>query len=229
MVLCRVTTGEDVMRVFVTAAQKGGVGKTTLTVNLACAAIHAGAGPVYLFDGDPQQTLARRWATPRRADVPTLLTGSVSSLAAAVEKLRDQPGTLFVDTPPALTRDIALTVATADLVVVPAQPSPVDLDAVGATVDLLEQAGKEFVFVVNRASKRSRWTVPTVGELSQHGPVCPTVIHDWTVLREGFLDGTAVVETAPVSDAAAEITALWTYLDAKASTHQSIKRSRRKA
>lgn len=217
------------MRIFVMAAQKGGTGKTTLSANLSIAAINAGAGPVYLYDGDPQQTLTSCWAGPRKQDVPTLMTGSIQNLTAALAEMKQQSGTLLVDTPPSLGREIAALIALADFVLVPVQPSPVDLDAAGATVDLLVRANKPFCFVLNRASKRSRWTVPVITGLSQHGPVSPVLVHDWTSLRDGFMDGTSILETAPASDAATEITALWAYLDSRLPVNQSIKKQRRKS
>ena len=46
------------MKVIVLASQKGGVGKTTLSGNLAVAAELAGDGPAVLIDTDPQGSLS---------------------------------------------------------------------------------------------------------------------------------------------------------------------------
>src|SRR5512144_2572494 len=51
--------------VIVLASQKGGVGKTALSAHLAVAAEMTGAGPVVLYDTDPQQSLAEWWRTGR--------------------------------------------------------------------------------------------------------------------------------------------------------------------
>jgi chromosome partitioning protein len=216
------------MKAIAIVSQKGGVGKTTLCANLACAAIAAGAGPVRIMDADPQATLTRRWATPRRLDVPTLVAAPVAELAARLDVIRSEPGVLLIDTPPALSREIALVIAAADFVLVPIQPSPPDLDAVGATVDMLEAADKPYAFIINRNRKRSRWTGPAVAELSHHGAVCPAFVHDWDSLRDGFLSGTSVVETAPASEAASEINAIWSYVAVMISSSHSVKKGRRK-
>jgi len=52
------------MFVLVFAAQKGGVGKTTLAGHVAAAAYLAGAGPVGLIDTDPQGSL-QKWLEVR--------------------------------------------------------------------------------------------------------------------------------------------------------------------
>lgn len=203
------------MKTIAIASQKGGAGKTTLTAHLSCAAIAAGAGPVRIMDTDPQASLADQWASLRTIASPALVSAPIRELAARVASLQDEPGVLLIDTPPALSREIAMVIAAADFVLVPVQPSPTDLRAVGGTVDILTETGKPFAFVVNRTAKRSRWTAPAVAELSHHGPVCPVMIHDWIVLREGFLNGTSVVDTAPSSDAADEINRLWAYVSGR--------------
>ena len=63
-----------------------------------------------------------------------------------------------IDTPPAITQSITRVVAHADLVVVPTRPSPHDLRAVGATVDIAERNQKPLIFVINAATARARIT-----------------------------------------------------------------------
>ena len=75
---------------------------------------------------------------------------TVARLASDLEVLRQQGFRLAViDTPPAITMAIQSVIAVAELIVVPTRPSPHDLRAVGATVDLCERAGKPLIFVVN--------------------------------------------------------------------------------
>ena len=63
-----------------------------------------------------------------------------------------------LDTPPAITMAIQSVISVAELIVVPTRPSPHDLRAVGATVDLCERAGKPLVFVVNAATPKAKIT-----------------------------------------------------------------------
>ena len=63
-----------------------------------------------------------------------------------------------------------------DLVIIPTRPSPHDLRAVGATVDLVESTKKPMLFIVNGAANRARITADAAVALSQHGTVSPVTI-----------------------------------------------------
>ena len=71
------------MQIITLAAQKGGVGKTTLAVNLAVAAQAAGIKTA-LFDLDPQES-ATAWSERRKADLPHVEPISARRLAQAIE------------------------------------------------------------------------------------------------------------------------------------------------
>ncbi|MFX5709779.1 ParA family protein, partial [Acinetobacter baumannii] len=84
---------------------------------------------------------------------------TVARLSADLEVLRQQGFRLAViDTPPAITMAIQSVIAVAELIVIPTRPSPHDLRAVGATVDLCERAGKPLIFVVNAATPKAKIT-----------------------------------------------------------------------
>jgi chromosome partitioning protein len=119
---------------------------------------------------------------------------------------------LIIDTPPAITSSISLTVALADLVVIPVRPSPHDLRAVGRTVDIVEQHNKPLVFVVNQANQRARITAQAAISLSQHGPLAEPIIHSRTDFAVSMADGRTVTEMEPEGKSAAEIAALWTFI-----------------
>ena len=129
------------MRVLALASQKGGSGKTTLSGHLAVQAELAGAGPVVLIDIDPQGSLADWW-NEREAGVPAFAETTVARLAHDLETLRAQGFKIaIIDTPPAITMAIQSVISVAELIVIPTRPSPHDLRAVGATVDLCDRAG----------------------------------------------------------------------------------------
>ncbi len=122
---------------------------------------------------------------------------------------------MVIDTPPAVTATIRSVVAFADLVVIPTRPSPHDLRAVGATLDIVEGKHKPLVFVVNGATPRARITGDAAVALSQHGTVAPVTIHHRTDFASSMIDGRTVMECNPESRSAQEIVGLWTYLSAR--------------
>nr|WP_298925722.1 ParA family protein [uncultured Erythrobacter sp.] len=200
------------MRVLALASQKGGSGKTTLSGHLAVQAQRAGAGPVVLIDIDPQGSLADWW-NEREAEYPAFAQTTVSRLANDLAVLRQQGFKLAViDTPPAITMAIQSVIGVAELIVVPTRPSPHDLRAVGATVDLCERAGKPLVFVVNGATPKAKITSEAAVALSQHGTVAPITLHHRTDFAASMIDGRTVMEVEPEGRSAAELTALWKYI-----------------
>ncbi|HEY1962564.1 MAG TPA: ParA family protein [Rhizomicrobium sp.] len=200
------------MYVVALASQKGGSGKTTLSGHLAVEAERAGFGPVTLIDTDPQASLAEWWNV-RTAERPFFAKVSLAELPRALEELEDAGVRLaIVDTPPAITDSISRVIAFADLVLIPTRPSPHDLRAVGATVDIAEQHGKPVLFVINAATARARITGEAAVALSQHGTVAPVMLHQRVDFAASMVDGRTVGEVAPQSASAKEVGGLWTYV-----------------
>ncbi len=200
------------MQVMAVASQKGGSGKTTLAGHLAVEAERQGAGPVALIDTDPQGSLAAWW-NARTAETPVFVETYVSRLVEDLEKLRTAGVQLVViDTPPAITDTIVEVVRASDLVLIPVRPSPHDLGAAGATVDLVESLGKPLVFAINGASPRARITSEAVIALSQHGTLAPSIVHHRTDFAASMIDGRTVMELPRTDRSSAEVVALWTYL-----------------
>lgn len=200
------------MRVLAMASQKGGSGKTTLSGHLAVQAQRAGHGPVVLIDIDPQGSLADWW-NERTDEYPAFAQTTVARLASDLDLLRQQGFKLAViDTPPAITMAIQSVINVAELVVVPTRPSPHDLRAVGATVDLCDRAGKSLIFVVNAATPKARITSDAAVALSQHGTVAPITIHQRTDFAASMIDGRTVMECDPKGKSAQEVEELWSYI-----------------
>lgn len=200
------------MQVIVFTSQKGGSGKTTMCGQLAVAAELGGAGPVALIDCDPQGSLSDWW-NAREQTTPMFVRTSVDRLGEDLKLMHKQGINLvFVDTPPSVTETIREIVSHADMVVIPTRPSPHDLRAVGATLDIVDSNGKPLVFAVNGATKRARITSDTAVALSQHGTVAPVTVHHRNDFATSMIKGGAVMETNPSSKSAQEIIELWRYL-----------------
>ncbi|EMD81992.1 ParA family protein [Pacificimonas flava] len=200
------------MRVLAIASQKGGSGKTTLSGHLAVQAERAGAGPVVLIDIDPQGSLADWW-NERQSEAPAFAQTTVARLTTDLEALRGQGFKLAViDTPPAITVAIQSVLSVAELVVIPTRPSPHDLRAAGATVDLCERAGKPLIFVINAATARAKITYEAAVALSQHGTLAPVTMHHRTDYAASMIDGRTVMEVDPKCKSAGEMEQLWSYV-----------------
>lgn len=200
------------MRVVVFASQKGGSGKTTLSGHVAVQAQLAGGGPVAMIDTDPQGSL-HDWAKAREDEQPECHACTPGELRELLDGLRMRGIRMVViDTPPAVTEAIDEVVQCADLVVIPTRPSPHDLRAVGATVDIVEAHRKSMVFVVNSATARARITAEAAVALSQHGTVAPATIHNRVDFAASMIDGRTVMEIDGCQRSGKEIVVLWDYL-----------------
>ncbi|HJW40123.1 MAG TPA: ParA family protein [Rhizomicrobium sp.] len=200
------------MHVLVLASQKGGSGKTTLSGHLAVEAELAGVGPVALIDTDPQGSLSHWW-NARTAATPQFAKVGLFDLGAALDQMRAGGIKLAViDTPPAITSSIAQVVAHADLVAIPTRPSPHDLRAVGATVEIAERHDKPVIFVINAATPRARITGEAAIALSQHGTVAPVTLHHRVDFAASMVDGRTVGEVVAKSASAKEVRDLWLYI-----------------
>jgi chromosome partitioning protein len=211
------------MRVIVVASQKGGVGKTTIAAHLAVRARMLGQGPAALVDTDPQGSLSEWWGARSDENVSNddqsaLATVKLEDLAAKLAELRSNGAAVaIIDTPPALTASIEQAIAIADLVLIPARPSPHDLRAIGATVNMTRRAGKPFLFVINGAAPRANITAEAVAALSEHGRVAPIILYQRTDYAASMIDGRTVMETVPTGRSTQEITELWKYVYAQVS------------
>jgi chromosome partitioning protein len=197
------------MRILTIASQKGGAGKTTLAVE----AERTGAGPVAVVDTDPQGSLAAWWNS-REAPTPLFASVEIPRLPDHLRMLqRRRVELVVIDTPPALTEMIRAAIAVADLVLIPARPSPHDLRAVGVIAEMAEASGKPFCFVVNGATPRTTIAVEAVRALAQHGKVAPVTLHQRIDFASSMVDGRTVGELNPQSRSADEVTDLWQYVE----------------
>jgi chromosome partitioning protein len=203
------------VRVLVTASRKGGAGKSTLSGHIAVEAERQGAGPVAVIDMDPMGSLAAWW-NERAAETPLYADVSKAGLTQTLRALKQtRVKSVFIDTPPFATTEIAAIIRVASLVIVPVVPSPHDLRAIGETISLVEAERKPMVFVVTNASTNGKLTLQAVTALSQHGTVAPAIIHSRQDYRAAMIKGLTAGEVYPKSKSAAEIAELWRYIETR--------------
>lgn len=204
------------MKVIVVASRKGGVGKTTISGHLGVEAERMGAGPVALIDTDEQGNLSEWW-NAREASTPLFVRASIKDIKANLDAMREAGIKLcIIDTPPGMNSEAKTTLQSiipfADIVVIPTRPSPHDLRAIGATIELVEQSKKKMVFVINGAANRAKITGQAAIALSQHGTVAPSILIQRTDFASSMTDGRTVQEIDSTSRSASEIETLWKYV-----------------
>ena len=122
--------------------QKGGVGKTTLALHLA-GAWSARGRRVLVVDADPQAS-ALDWADQRlREGLPRLfgvLGLARETLHKELPDLASETDHLIIDGPPLVAGIARSALLAADLVLIPAQPSPFDGWASSEMLRLLDEA-----------------------------------------------------------------------------------------
>jgi chromosome partitioning protein len=145
-------------RVITVANLKGGVGKTTSAVYLAEEAERRGRKTL-LVDADSQGS-AMRWADTAADEGDGLRAVTVAlptpDLARRLDAIASGYDQVIIDTPPGDLRIVQAAVRMADLVVVPCQPTLLDLDRVQATLDVAIGAGRPAVVLLTRTRSGTR-------------------------------------------------------------------------
>ena len=193
--------------------QKGGVGKTTLAVNLA-AALTLRGGRVLLIDADPQGS-ALDWAAAREGDPLFAVVGlprpTVHKEIAVVAQGYDH---VVIDGPPRVTDLARSAIMASDLVLIPVQPSPYDIWAADEVVKLIAEArvykeNLKSVFAVNRKIANTA-IGRDVGEAlaAYEVPVLKATITQRVVFAEAVAQGKSIFEIDPNGPAALEMLAV---------------------
>jgi chromosome partitioning protein len=200
-------------RVITIAQRKGGAGKTTLAAQLAVAWARSGAR-VAVLDIDPQGSLAA-WAGLRRRRLGDAAIGfEFAALPGwrAEQWIGDHArdaDIVVIDSPPHVETEARIAVRAAGLVVIPVQPSPLDLWATEATLTMAKKERRPALAVLNRVPPRSPATGHVATDLGHLGAtIAATRVGNRVAFVQAMAQGLGVLETAASSPTAAEIAAL---------------------
>lgn len=200
------------MKTLAVAVQKGGAGKSTLAVHLAVEAAHRGL-KVILLDLDPQGTLIT-WGERRGDRQPDIDVEAVHSAnLPAVLKRSEREGydLVVMDTAPTADRTTLTVVKAADLVLMPLQPAQFDLDAIEASIDMVNTCRVPYVVCINAAPARDNSSVVAgaMAVLAEFRAEVAPVVSSRVDFRHCLPGGLTAGEYKPGSKAAAEIAALY--------------------
>lgn len=200
------------LSVVAVVAEKGGVGKTTLSLALAVAAVQAGR-KVAVLDLDPQATAAQ-WTDRRTPEFPWVVATPATRLKAAIENAKGQGvDFLVVDTPPHAGTDAVEAARCADLVLVPMEPHLFSLETLPKLANLLKLAGDvPATFVVSKCSVQGREARDAAEFIKGQGfDVCPVTLHLRAAHRHAGNVGQTAQEYDPSGKAAEEAQQVYMY------------------
>jgi chromosome partitioning protein len=195
---------------------KGGCGKTTLAIHIARSLQLAGHS-VLIVDTDPQAS-ARTWSRLDAPDdvepMPPVVGIDADALEREIPKHGRHYDFIVIDGAARVERLLQNAIKAADLVVIPTQPSPLDIWAVANLVEMVRTrqsiAGRPAAaFVVSRQVTGTRLGAEAGAALETYGlPVLEGRVFQRMVYAEALAAGATVFDADPGGKAAAEVDAL---------------------
>ena len=194
-------------------SQKGGVGKTTLTLNLGAHFAASGAR-VLVVDADPQGS-ALAWSSAReRPPLFPVIGMAKPTLHRDLPDVASDYDMVLIDGAPRVNDLGRAAILASDLVLIPVQPSPFDVWAADDTVRLVLEAQQfkenlRAAFAVNRKIVNTAIGRDVARAFDDAPfPVLPAAVSQRVIFAECAGQGLTVEEVAPTGDAAREIAAL---------------------
>lgn len=199
--------------IFSVVNQKGGVGKTTLSIHLADGLSKRGR-KVALIDADAQNS-SLLWSAARTGDnLFPVMNMAKDTLFKEIQALAGAFDDIVIDGPPRVASVLKAAIAAADVVIVPVKPSSVDVWAATDVVQLIQEVQTikpdiKATFVINERRPNTRLARDVEEALKQLGmPVTATSIHSRSAYPVSIGAGQTVFDIEPHGKAAAEMTLL---------------------
>lgn len=201
------------VRIVAILSQKGGTGKTTISLHLAVAAQQVGQATV-VIDLDPQASSAG-WKDSRTDEEPVVVSAPPARLSHALKAAESGGAHLaIIDTAPH-SGDVALAAAeAADLVLIPCRPGILDLRAIGTTARAVKLAGKPAFVVLNTVPPRASHVLADAqAAVAVHGlDVAPVALQQRAAYAHALTAGQTAQEYERGGKAAKEIASLYSWL-----------------
>ena len=184
---------------------KGGTGKTTLCANVNAAIQKWFSATAILIDADPQGSL-RDWHNINQTNNCQLVCADTrQSLHSATRlALSSNYDYMLIDTPGHLAQITGAAISMSDLIIIPIQPSPLDVWSTIDTIDIVKSAMQsnpslQSLFVVNRATPNCRLTTDLLAAIieadpEQQIPVFGKIIHNRIAFARAASNGQTIFD-----------------------------------
>ena len=193
------------MKTVAVISQKGGAGKTTLTLHLAVASALSGQNTA-VIDLDPQASAAN-WGNRRDTEVPVVLSAHASHLRREVTRVAIIGGEmLYLDTAPHSDGSALEAAKLADLVLIPCRPAILDLEALNNSLAFIRTAHKPICVVLNAITPIGHDADQAVEALKGLGvEICPVRLGHRVAFARSLISGQVAQEFDPKGKAAGEM------------------------
>ena len=201
------------MKVISLLTRKGGSGKSTLTTHWAVEAERARGKKAVIIDFDPQGS-SSSWYSKREAESPLLIQSGPGLIKDHLEACRnDEIDFVLIDTTPDISAIAVHAARVSDLVVIPVRPSVLDMEAISASVELVQGLGKTAVIILNQSPTGSTVAQEAETALSQYSlTICPIFLYNRIAYSRAMIDGRTPGEVEPKGKAALEIKESWKWI-----------------
>lgn len=178
--------------------QKGGSGKTTTAMNIAGGLLEKGYS-VLIADMDADKPDAWSWGVKGRALADRVKQIDEKTARDQINELKKQCDFVIIDTPPNFQTAALKAALLADLVIIPAAPSGMDLSGLMEAKDLALTADRAYRLLGNRLAKNTLMGQSLVKVLEEDGHAFEVCIPQSIKFVEAEAEGLYIGEYAPDS------------------------------
>ncbi len=184
--------------------QKGGSGKTTTAINIACGLKEVGFD-VAIVDMDKDKPDAYMWMTKQEDECDFIYNLDEKIVREKIIDLKLSHDYIVIDTPPNFQTAALKSALLSDLVVIPCSPSGMDLSGLIEAKDLALTANKPYKLFANRVQMQSNMSKSLINFIEDDGNFFESYISQSVKFVEAESEGVYVGKYAKNSKPHAQV------------------------